>query len=262
MADIKSLAKGRAALLHFDPRKLKVKAGLNARDLATEDNRAHIEWLAVSIANEGVKQPLAIFQEAGEVYVSDGHCRLAATMLAISRGVDIKTIPCVPETRGTNDVDRVLSQNIYNSGKSLTPIEQGVNFRKALALGASITDIAKKVGKSAGYVSQMIDFQAAPAEVHNMVKSGEVSASLAAQVIREEGDKAGLETLKTAVKTAKANGKAKATAKHIQREPQGPIEKEKEKDDVLWAELRLRAKGARPKGMTDKALKQILAMLE
>ena len=40
MADIKDLADGRSALLWFDPRRLRIKDGLNARDLETPEARA------------------------------------------------------------------------------------------------------------------------------------------------------------------------------------------------------------------------------
>src|SRR5580698_1123332 len=72
----------------IDPRILKVKAGFNPRDLTSQENKEHIEELAISIAAVGVKQPLIISNEEDGIYVVNGHCRLAATMLAIGRGVD------------------------------------------------------------------------------------------------------------------------------------------------------------------------------
>jgi ParB-like chromosome segregation protein Spo0J len=247
MASLKDMAESRGTIMNFDPRKLKVKTDLNARDLAMPDNEAHIQGLSESIAMEGVKIPLTIFQEEGDVFVADGHCRLAATMRAIANGADIKTVPCIPELRGTNDIDRVLSQNIYNSGKALTPIEQGVNFRKALALGSSVSEIAKKVGKSISYVSQMIDFQAAPQAVHAMVKSGEVSATLAAKVIRENGNAAGLQMLKEASNETKGK---RVTAKAIAA------------PDKLWAELQSLVKSKRPSGLSDADLREVIRTLE
>src|SRR5450631_1052116 len=196
---LKELAESRGNLLNFDPRKLKTKPDLNARDLLALENLDHIEWLAADIARVGVLTPLTIFMEGDDVFVADGHCRLAATMLAISRGAEIQTIPCIPEMRGTNDIDRILAQNSFNSGKRLSPLEQGANFKKALALGATVPQIAERVNKSVGYVNQMIDFQAAPAEVHDLVRKGRVSTTLAAKVIKEKG---GAEKLKAAVKTA------------------------------------------------------------
>jgi len=249
MTALKDLAESRGTFLNFDPRKLKVKAGLNTRDVRTPDNQEHIEWLAQSIAQEGVKSPLVIFMDGEEAFVADGHCRLAATMLAIERGADIQTIPCVPEPRGTNDVDRVLSQVLYNSGKALTPLELGANFRKAMQMGAKLEDIASKVKKSVSYVTQMIDFQGAPSEVHKMVIEGEVSATLAAKVHRERGSEAA-SILKEAVKTAKENGHSRATEKHVAPK------------DFLWARVQKIARQAkRPDGLSDDDLCQALTWL-
>jgi ParB family chromosome partitioning protein len=212
MASLKDLAESRAALLNFDPRKIAVKPDLNARDTSSEENRAHIEALAESIARDGVRVPLVIFQEGENVFVADGHCRLAATMLAIARGADIKTVPCIPEARGTNDVDRVLSQNIYNSGKRLSALEEGVNFRKALALGATEQQIAEKVGRSITHVKQSIDMQAMPEAVKTLVREGKISASLAAKTVKKEGSERASAKLKAAVE---ANGEKRVLPKHV-----------------------------------------------
>jgi ParB/RepB/Spo0J family partition protein len=248
MAALKDLAASRGTLMNFDPRKLEVKKGLNSRDGSAADNLEHIEWLAQSIAEEGVKTPLVVFQEGDHVYVADGHCRLAAVQLAISRGVNIETIPCIPEPRGTNGVDRVLSQVIYNSGKQLTPLELGANFKKALALGGTVENIAKRVGKSVSYVGQMIDFQAAPAEVHELVKNGKVSATTAAKVVRQEGAEAATEKLK---KTIEKKG-GKITAKDIAPK------------DMVWGRVHSWVKKCgvnRPKGVSDKDLYKALELI-
>jgi ParB/RepB/Spo0J family partition protein len=249
MAALKDLAKSRGTLMNFDPRKLKVKKGLNSRDATAADNLEHIQWLAKSIAEEGVKTPLVVFQDGDDVYVADGHCRLAAVLLAIEQGVEIETIPCIPEPRGTNGVDRVLSQVIYNSGKKLTPLELGANFKKALALGGTVEVIAKRVNMSPSWVNQMVDLQAAPTEVHEMVKKGKVSATLAAKVVRRDGVDGGAETLK---KVSETKGDAKVTEKDIAPK------------DVTWGRVVkwVRKCGVnRPKGVTDKDLYKALELI-
>lgn len=248
MAALKEMAVSRGTLMNFDPRKLEVKKGLNSRDGSAADNLEHIEWLAQSIAEEGVKTPLVVFQEGDHVYVADGHCRLAAVKLAISRGAPIETVPCIPEPRGTNGVDRVLSQVIYNSGKALTPLELGQNFKKALALGGTVEAIAKRVNMSVSWVNQMIDLQAAPEEVHQMVRDGKVSATLAAKVVKRDGADGGAATLKKAVE---AKG-GRITEKNI------------EPKDMVWWRVTSWVKKCgvnRPKGVTDKDLYKALEYL-
>jgi ParB family chromosome partitioning protein len=214
MARLKTLADRSSDLFHIDPRILKVKPGLNARTMDAEDTREHIEWLATSIAETGVRNPLEVFSEGDEVYVVHGHCRLAATMLAISRGVEIKTVPCIAEPRGTNEVDRILNQNVDNTGKPLTPLEAGANIKRAAALGWTVSQIAKKLGKSISYVSQALDFQSAPSEVHQAVAAGSISATLAAQTLRNQGPVSGTAAIAEAA-TAKAQGRKRATARNL-----------------------------------------------
>jgi ParB family transcriptional regulator, chromosome partitioning protein len=214
MPDLKELASKRTAVIWLDPKILKIEQGLNARDLDSPEAKAHIDWLANSIAESGVKKPLEVFSKKGEVYVSDGHCRLLAVLRCLDLGVSITSIPCVQEPRGVNDADRILNQNLSNSGLRLTALEEGHNIKRAVALGLSVSDIARKLSKSVSYVSQALDFQAAPAEIHNMVKAGEASPTLAAQVFRAEGEQAP-KILKAAVETAKAEGRKKVRPRDL-----------------------------------------------
>jgi len=217
MANLKELSDSRTALLWFDPTRLSIKPGLNGRDMADPENVAHIEALAASIQENGFLQskPLELYLEGESIFVTDGQCRWTAVMLLRERGVVLDKIPCVVEARGTNDADRILNQNIHNSGKRLTPLEEGRNMKRALALGKTVAEIAAKLGKSLTYVNQAIDFQSAPAEVHAAVVAGEISATLAAATVRAEGNEAGAKAIKEAVQAAKAKGKAKATAKDV-----------------------------------------------
>lgn len=238
MANLKEDCDARTALLWFKPERLKIKPGLNGRDLTSPDNIAHIEDTAASIAANGFMQskPIEIFSEGEDIFISDGHIRLAAVQLCASRGVFVEKVPCVPEARGTNDADRILNQSAHNSGKRFSPIEEGRNLKRAIALGRTVAEVAAKIGKSLTYVNQAIDFQAAPAEVHALVSSGAISATLAAKTIRREGNTAGAETIKAAVAEAKAAGKTKATEKHVAPlVPPARTDKGKESKQVFLA---------------------------
>ena len=217
MADIKSLAESRTALLWFDPKNLKVKPGLNARNVHAPENEEYLEELTQKIEANGFlpSHPLEIFQEDGEVYISAGHFRLAATLRAMGRGADIHVIPCVPERRGTSPAERFLNQQISNSGKHLTPMEQGYAFKRALGAGLTMAEISRMVGKSASFVADMIDLQAAPAEVRDMVSTGVVSSTLASKVIKKAGAEKGLQALQSAAQTVKKGGGSRVTEKHV-----------------------------------------------
>lgn len=220
--ELRDLGKRGASILHFDPRVLKTKPGLNIRDLTTPENRAHVERLAEGIEANGFTSIMRVFMEDDQAYVSEGHCRLAATMLAIERGCQIETVPCFPEPKGTNERDIIARQFTSNDGKQLSSDEAAANIKRMLSWGKTVADVAKMINRSVSYVNQTLDFQEAPAEVREVVSRGEISQTLAASIVREEGPAKGTETIRKAVSTAKASGKAKATARHVERPAAAP----------------------------------------
>lgn len=214
---IKDLAKGRIDIYRMDPHDLHVKDDWNSRTVNFDPTDPDDAALAASIAEVGVKQPLTVFFENGTTYISDGHRRHGATMHAIQvLGAEIKSIPVQTEERYSSEADRIFSQIVRNSGKPLQPIEMARVFKKLLGHGWSIADIAKKSGIAHGWVSQLLELQASGQDVQELVTTGRVSASLAIETLRHDGDKAG-EVLAKAVETAAAQGRARATKKHLVR---------------------------------------------
>ena len=215
--ELRDLGKRGASILHFDPRILKTKPGLNVRDLTTPENRAHVERLADGIATNGFTSIMRVFMEDDQAYVSEGHCRLAATILAIERGCQIETVPCFPEPKGTNERDIIARQFTSNDGKQLSSDEAAANIKRMLSWGKTAADVAKLINRSVSYVNQTLEFQEAPAEVREVVARGEMAQTLAATIVREEGPARATETIRKAVMTAKTSGKKKATARHVER---------------------------------------------
>lgn len=201
-------------LYSLDPRLITEKPGFNVR-VENEELTAHIEQLATSIAEIGVQQPLTVYMDGDNAIITDGHCRLAATMLAISRGADIKSVPVRVEERYSNEADRTLSLLSRNSGKPLTVLEQSSVVKRLLAFGWSESDVRKKTGYSTTHIKNLIELSAAPTVIQYMVGKGQVSATQAVKTVKKDGDKAA-EKLQSAVKTAAATGKKKASAKHIE----------------------------------------------
>ena len=217
MVDHKKFADKRTTLMWVDPRKISVKQGLNARDLSTPDNKAHVRWIADSIKANGFRQsnPLEVAEIDGVMCITQGHCRLAAVMTCIEEGFDIVAVPYIPEPPGTSPEDRIANQYNDNAGKALTPLELSGNVKRLLGMGMDVDQIAKRFAISGTYVDSLLRLQAAPIEVHNMVKHGEVSAGTAMKVLQEEGATGGAQVLREAVKVAKAAGKTRATMKHV-----------------------------------------------
>lgn len=219
MATIKELALKRSDIFYVDPRVLKIKDGWNARSADDPANRAHVTELADSIAQVGVQEPLTVYYENAQIWVSDGHCRLAATLFAINKGADIKAIPVKTEGRAANEADHVFSQIIRNAGKPLTPFEAGTVYKRLVGYGWTVEQIALKSGKSKASIDAALDLQGAPVQVQKLVASGRVSATLATETLKKEGATKATKTLNDAVDVAAQKGKARATKADIGEAP-------------------------------------------
>lgn len=212
---LKELSQGRADIHKIDPRQIHIKKDWNGRDMNDVSNQEHIDTLAKSIAEIGVKEALTVATEDGKVVVIDGHCRWFAVMRAIEvYKAEIKTIPVKHEDRYANDADHLFSQIIRNAGKRFTDLESAKVYKRLLDMGWNQTDIAKKSGISPGRVSQVLALLEMPEAVKTMVTKGEVSASLASKTVTENPQTA-TRVLKEASMAAQSNGRKRLMPKDI-----------------------------------------------
>ena len=213
-----SLSQGRSDLFNVDPRQLHIKQGWNNRDLTDPSNIEHIDMLARSIAEIGVKKALVVYWEDGKAYVSDGHCRLHAAIRAIEvYKAEIKTVPVVTDDRYANEADRIFGQIVHNQGKPFSQLEQARVCKKLVDLGWSQNDIAKKAGMSAGRVSQLLELLTAPEGVKNLITNGHVSATLAMNVVKNAPSGTIAEQqLKAGLEQAKSEGRTKIKPSHLE----------------------------------------------
>lgn len=205
---IAQFSQGKSEVHKVDPRLLVIKDGWNTRE-DTPELLEHIDMLAQSIAEVGVKNPIQIKLIDGEMVVRAGHCRTRGVMRAIEHyKADIKTVPVISVDRYASDEDLILEQVITNSGKPLTVMEEARVYKKLLDMGWNQSDIAKKVGKSGGRISQILDLLTMPTVVQNAVASGAVSASLAQQVVKAaETPAQASQQLQEAVQQATSEGR-------------------------------------------------------
>ena len=231
MASIKDIAKGRSDLYRVSINDLCVKDGWNSRILDDPENVEHIDMLAKSIAEEGVKQPLTVYMEDGKLYIEDGHCRYFAAQKAISEygASSDMLLPVRMGDKDASEADRIFGQILRNSGKPLSPLEMATVFKRLVDLGWSDSDIARKAGVTRVYVGHLITLIEAPKEIIALVRAGLISATLAIETIKEYGDRAA-ELLKAAVALAIEKGKTRATKKHV-KEAAGEDKKAEPQDD-------------------------------
>lgn len=197
---------------------LRVVEGFNVRD-KDDSYRERVEYICESIIANGYMddKPIAGFvsEENGEhiVIVTDGHTRLEAVHLAISRGHDIQTVPVVTKPRGTSMEDLTIALVTSNSGEKLRPYEVAKVCKRLIGYGMSEADIAKRLMLTRAYVLDLLNLLAAPTAIREMVSGGKISATEATKTIKKHG-KAAAEVIATAAKESKDG---RVTAKSIKK---------------------------------------------
>lgn len=190
------------------PDSLLEEPGFNERDYNDPEVVAKIEEFAQAYTNGQFVPHLVVRIDAGtgKFYIVEGHQRTRGAKLAITRGASVPYLVCVP-FRG-NDVDRFHCQLDSQAGLALKPVGIARLYLKLLNLGATEEEIAARRNKELSHVQAMLVLAQAPAEVHRMVNSGQVAATLAIQVLRDKGDGA-LAYLRAALEKEQAKGKTK-----------------------------------------------------
>jgi ParB-like chromosome segregation protein Spo0J len=181
-----------------------------------------IDALAEFIANGGQIPPLEVRPRAeGGVWIVDGHRRRRAMIKLDTTG----RLPRTPNKDNPHileawvpviafegsDADRVARIISSQENEKLSPLELAEGYKRLRAFGWSPEQIAKKVGKTRQHVEQVLTVGNANTDVQSLVAAGHVSATTAAQVVREHGDGAG-KVLGAELEKAQASGKKKVTA--------------------------------------------------
>ncbi|MEE1917983.1 ParB N-terminal domain-containing protein [Pseudomonas asiatica] len=200
--------------LHEEP-------GFNLR-IEGDALEASISALAEFIAAGGQIPPLEVRPRAeGGVWLVDGHRRRRALLKLDAEGrlprTPNKDRPEILEAwvpviafEGS-DADRVARIITSQENEKLSPLELAEGYKRLRAFGWSAEQIAAKVGKTRQHVEQVLTIGNANTDVQNLVAAGHVSATTAAQVVREHGDGAG-KVLGAELQKAQASGKKRVTA--------------------------------------------------
>lgn len=212
---IAGIAEGRSDLFKMDPRKIVIREGWNSRDFSDPANIEHVNMLAASIREVGVREPLTGHMEDGKFIVTNGESRLRAVLKLLDEGVDIKTVPVQSEPRHASEIEMIASQFIRNSGKPFTPMENARLFSRLLDLGSTPGDIARMTGLTPERVAQIAKLNAVSESVKAHVQAGEITPTLVQRIQAKAASAAEVEekVLET-IRIAKADGKTKATPKH------------------------------------------------
>lgn len=207
-----------ADLWQFPPDQLRIVPDFNVR-ANSEKNQAKIRAIADSIKANGYYRDKALAGYVGKdsdgkdvVFVTGGHRRHAAVVLAISEGAEVPFVPVITSPKGTNMEDLTVALKEGNESEPLTIYECAIVCKRLAGFGWSSADISRRLGYASGqYVDNLLALASAPLALREMVINETVSATAAMDAIRKHGAKA-LDVLKEGL--AKAGGK-KVTAKNL-----------------------------------------------
>ena len=239
MASLKEMGT-RKEFYQIDPRKLQIKGDWNSRDFTDPANIAHIEELSKSIAENGVREPLKVYLEGDNAFITNGECRYRAVMMLIERGVDIKAVPVLAEDKSGNEADRLFTQFISNSGKPFGPIENARLFKRLIDMGWQQNDVAKKTGFSGGRISQLLELLRLPIVLQKFITEGKASASMVLSVWKKHNEDTALAVaeLSGAVAVAESDGRKRAMPKDTEGGEGGEGKATKEKRNSLKSHLK------------------------
>ncbi len=190
MAAAPDVAVKKTDLWKIDPMLIEEEPGFNLRDYNAPDVQAQIEAFADAYTNGRYVPPLIVrVTDDGTIFVVDGHTRRRGARLAIERGTEL---PFVEATafRGS-DTERVEVMLRAAEGLPLKPLEIALGYLRLERKGYDNKAISAAVNRTTARVEQLLLLAKANADVHELVRSGSVSADVAIDAVRAHGEGAG-----------------------------------------------------------------------
>ena len=213
-------------LMSVDPNNLFVRLGFNVRQ-----DYGNLEELMTSIIESGLQVPLKArqLQEFDDRWeVVDGHRRLEAIKLAISKGHEIPYVD-VLVFKG-NDEEQVISMLITGTGqKPLNEMEQANAVERLMQFGYRVDDIARKMGRSLPHVYYLVKLCSLPMKIKDRIQDGYISGLATVSITDKYPEDEWEERVEQAIANANENADegaiVKATAKNVEDRKLKPIEK-------------------------------------
>lgn len=207
----------RTDLFWIDPRNIDIVDGFNVR------REFDLDELKEQIKAEGVLNPITVIAykvDGVERYkLVDGERRLRATLLAISEGAEIPYIKALKAPKDATPEELCIQQMMRNEGKKFTEYECAIMFKRFKEeFGYSQVQIAEKFKKSPAFISKCLSLLDLPREIQDKIVNGELSVSAAKEIVgsyETEGEQ--VKAARSAVKSAKEDGRLQATNKEVLR---------------------------------------------
>ncbi|AMP21374.1 hypothetical protein AZF37_09615 [endosymbiont 'TC1' of Trimyema compressum] len=128
--------------------------------------------LASSIKEHGILQPLVAFKKGSAYYLISGERRLRAAQLA-----GLSKVPVLlKNVSDESSSELAIIENIQR--ENLSPLEESEAYEQLISQFSLTQDmVAKKVGKSRSYITNLLRLKQLPKQVINYIEKGELSAS-------------------------------------------------------------------------------------
>lgn len=157
--------------------KIIIREGFNSRR-----NYGDIKALSQTIIENGQIQPGRVDVLADGMFaLVDGHRRLQALQLLQSEGNECYFLAIVNKSKTTEE-QRLIQMFATQDNKQLEPVEAADNIQRLANLGHKQKDIARKIGRPASYVSQMLAIAIESPLIKKHIEDGDVKVSAVLKV--------------------------------------------------------------------------------
>ena len=257
--NFRDIAESKRDVVYLSPALINVKEGFNIRQ-----DFGDMTELEKSIEENGVLKPLDVFQENGQIFLVDGHRRFAAVQTLLAKGIEIKSVPCIPEQKGISQEIRLVRMFLSSDGKGLTVLEQAEGVSRLSNFGWTPKQISAKLGRTEATISNLKQLIALPKEILKEVENETFSASTAIELSRSvRGDATKLkEKIKAAKEMANSLGKKKVTKKTLKGEKTRNKKKDRNKVLISLLELAIEAISSPDEAMQAKTVESIQSYID
>lgn len=140
-----------------------------------------LQQLSASIRENGVLQPILVREKDGGYQIIAGERRWRASSMA-----GLKDIPAVvAKVDDKKMLEIAIVENVQR--QNLNPIEEANAYKSMLdGLGYKQEEVAKKMGKSREYVSNMIRLLKLPEDVQKLLSEGKITMGHARAIVNTE----------------------------------------------------------------------------
>ncbi|MBR7996414.1 pyridoxal phosphate biosynthetic protein PdxJ [Burkholderia cenocepacia] len=155
------------------------------------------------------------------LFVYKGQHRYLAAGAAIEAGKDIGKIPVVVrDAKTVNRAEMVIDGYLSNNGKQSSPLDLAAAVAELRDIhGMTLAAICKRLNVTDQTIRDVGLLERAPAELHQLVRNGQCTGTLAIEQIRLHGGDKALERIVVGIAKAAEAGKTKVTKKYLEAVP-------------------------------------------